>query len=46
MELYCVRCEKWIEPFIHENGPHYQADCPLCKRYIKFVPKHLIEKEK
>ena len=26
-------------PLIRVNGPHLEARCDLCHRYIKFVPK-------
>lgn len=35
--LMCHRCKKEVEPVLTPKGKHLRADCPLCKKYIKFV---------
>lgn len=35
--ITCQRCKKEVEPVLTPSGQHLRADCPLCKKYIKFV---------
>ena len=39
MKLKCYRCWKLVKIIVHKNGPHFQATCPICNRYIKFLNK-------
>lgn len=39
LEQTCQRCNFVDEPRLRVNGPHLQADCQHCGRYIKFVTK-------
>ena len=36
--MICNRCNKDIRPVYSKSGPHIRADCPDCKKYIKFIP--------
>lgn len=36
--MMCERCKKDVPPVYSQAGPHIKADCPICKRYIKFIP--------
>lgn len=37
--LHCRRCSAEVKPVLYRRGPHLRADCPLCRGYLKFVPK-------
>jgi hypothetical protein len=37
--LRCRRCGVESEPILKIVGPHVRADCPICHRFIKFIPK-------
>jgi hypothetical protein len=37
--LHCCDCNKPVVPFIFQNGPHLEADCPDCLRCLKFLNK-------
>ena len=37
--LTCTRCDATVTPIVTPSGPHLRADCPLCGRYLCFVPK-------
>lgn len=42
LELYCHSCAEEVSPDLFKNGPHVQANCPRCAKYIKFVPDRQI----
>lgn len=37
--LRCEGCAVDVVPLGYVSGPHLRADCPTCKRYLRFVPK-------
>jgi len=43
--IHCPKCEQEVEPILSESGKHTRADCPICKRYIKFLPKEINAKD-
>jgi hypothetical protein len=38
-KLSCCNCQKEVVPYLFENGPHIEADCPDCLTCIKFLNK-------
>ena len=36
--MICHRCQKDVHPVYSKSGPHIRADCPVCQKYIKFIP--------
>lgn len=38
-EITCTRCGTVNEYFTNESGPHTQAICNHCKKYIANIPK-------
>lgn len=43
MKIFCTRCAQHVEPItkvqLFEGSEHLRADCPLCGRWIKWLPK-------
>jgi len=39
MKLFCRYCWKKVTPILSINEPHIQADCIICKKWIKFLNK-------
>ena len=37
MKLKCNQCWKIVTITTRKNGPHIQATCSICGRYIKFL---------
>ena len=35
--LFCVKCNKEVEIYLSEAGPHIKAKCMICHAYIKFI---------
>ena len=44
--LFCQRCEKEVEIFLSEAGPHVKASCMECGLYIKFLKQTELTGEK
>lgn len=36
---FCRACKAFVMPLITKSGNHWRADCPTCKKYIKFIGK-------
>jgi len=36
---HCNRCKQDVVAPVTRKNNHFRADCPLCKKYIKFVSK-------
>ena len=35
--LFCQKCQKEVEIYLSEAGPHTKASCMVCGAYIKFM---------
>lgn len=38
-KLSCDHCTAFEVPKLSKAGPHIKAECSVCGRYIKFLPK-------
>ena len=37
--LYCKYCEEEVNPIVTDQSIHKRADCSLCGKWIKWLPK-------